>query len=263
MNIPSDWVSNTNPALANGAATTLYIPFDSVFSTGNVFMGGLAGDVIFRVFLAGGTTKVLDSGAAVPSLQNLSLVMRTTEIPMSRYNAMRQKHLSEVHDHSFLVSVPQSISQTFNSSTKYTQVLSGITHLISHLFITLRSNVSTGLGQRTYTSTVDSFNLLDESGNTLTGLSVIPRTYNLLVQYPDYFPSTLTHNATVLTFSHSKHCTQAAKSGSNFGPFSYNGKQQLELTTSSTHTNGSYTLEVLGMAYRLMRINKGMVEVFN
>jgi hypothetical protein len=258
-NTTSIW--GAGASLANGASITYYVPFNCILSQAELFIGGLSGDVVVRVFPNAGVSKILESGSAVPTLSNMSLILKTKVVPAFKFAQKRAQYQAGIHDYPFLNQLNQQVTQTFNSSSTYDQVLGGIMGLVSHMFITLRSS-TLAAGMRTYATTIDSFNLLDDSGQSMTGLQAIPVALNRYVDFCELFPGTLASNHAVLHYAHSEYPILSETTGSNWGCYSYCGKEQLRITTSSGHSNGTFTLDVIAFVHAMLRIEKGVVSVF-
>jgi len=260
-------VSNTTNAwgagasIANGAQVTYYLPFSSALSVGGVFLGGLKGDLFIRVFFRTGSATICEAGAA-PTLSSLSCILQTRELSPSKLAKMQRAYASGVFDHPYLSQINQSVSQTFNASTQYDQVLSGVTGMVSHAWIMLRAS-TLAAGLRTFASTIDSYNLLDESGNSITGLSIIPAAYGRYVKAAEWFPGDMGISLPILSWSHNQHPTLSMETGANYGFHAYDSKEILRLTTSAAHANAVYELRMIAYIYRLLRVNAGQLEVYS
>ena len=261
-------VSNTGAtfgigsALADDASITYRVPFHSIMSQCELFLGGLADDVIYKVYFHGGATKILEDGATVPVLSDVNIILHTRDVPPATYAQMKRKYQEGFFDHPFLEVNRLEHSATYNNSTTYSQTLSAISGLVSHMWISLRAGPLDGDAMRTF-QVLSSFNLYDAGGANITGLTSIPSDLNRHIQSMTHYPNTLQQNLAVYSWSHSASIMHAQETGANLGCYAYSGKERLDITTagSGDHTNGTFVLNVWAYIYRNLRINKGLAEV--
>ena len=244
--------------LAAGEQRDFFLPFNSIIDTTEMFVAGLNGDLIYRFHFRAGT-DILAGGAAPPTMNSLSLIIHTIELPPRRFRETLNLFRNGTFDYPYLFQVRQALTQTFNPGTTYNFVLSGLTGLVSFMHINMRATPLQNVAFFTYEK-LDSFNILSESGHTITGLQKIDADYNIRVQQTLWgFPGESTVDNYL--YAHSRAPINDIGTGSNLGFFAYTGKEQLQIITPSTMVAGNKELEVIAYVHGLLRINKGVARV--
>lgn len=244
--------------IANGTSKVLEIPILQVFSTAHLSLAALRNELLVRVYF-NDSSLTLVSGSLL-TCDNITLLLKGYNEP----SIFKQQRAELYNSKSFIIPVKlyQRNTQTLTlaASTGYTMVLSGISGLVSGLFITLRSATITAANQVTYLQQLDQIDIQESNGTSMIG-SYKRSNLDFLDEYAESFKNVFGSNSGFYFISFSEDIVGDVKSGNTLGNHIMNGFQKLAFTTLSTLTPGSYVVDVRALCSEHLMIQNGVLSV--
>jgi hypothetical protein len=241
--------------LTNTNNSNWYVNLKTLFNQTNFSLLSNAHEIQLRITMQP-LSNVLNQGALVgtPSvtINSVSLLARVTQLTPQLSNNLLLEISKIQRDNLFLATrhMPVTIQSGVLNSTI---VLTGIVGSVHSIYFVVRpSSGLTKENQYNYTAIKD-FQILNSSGNSLIGGSVVPSTFNLLVQQRWWvlssFPAqafTGTSNSYVYMYSFSVDPSSAMKNSANYSSQAFTGNEQLIINFNnalpSTHQIDIFSL---------------------
>lgn len=257
-NISNVWGAGS--AIANSASATYIINLKgSIFNQTKINMKAVKGDILVRSYFRP-TSITVSAGSAV-TLTDYSLILNnivTDAYDQSIKDMLYQKYqvkLRYYDQRRFLQS-----AQTLAASTTYTYVLNNISGMVSHLYFFLRASPNVAATVNTF-SAISSFDILDSNNASIMNYQQTSD-FNLKHEWSEKLPGTLFpvyNNVYLVSFGLSPQ--QALDSGLISGYFPFDSYQQLQITTGSTFTPGTYDIVVYADVVTDLDVKNGMISV--
>jgi len=234
----------SNIAIPNGATVDYWVPLQgNVWSCGDIPTRCLMGDSQCYLTFAQPAATVLSGTATGVNLNSLALVFEMQQLDNSLIGALDLEYKRQYHDSYYPFMRVMNWTQTWNASSQYTLLLSGITGGVVFLGFTLRASTN---GQDLYHGfPITDFQLQNAQGVAISGAQFIPETYNRWGQYPRWFLGTASQERRIYTWNFSSKDSAPVEflmTGRVNGQYGFSGNEQLVIDTAPAATTEIQTI---------------------
>jgi hypothetical protein len=248
----------TGATVANGSTATYYCPLLELFSASSLHLKGLKGEIMIRVVFHP-TARTVITGS-LPRVDSCVVLLRGFAMPAAVRAKKHQIYEQQSNLIPFLAPVRMSSVMTLAASTTYSVVLSGIRGLVSDVVWGIRPAAVTASNQASFDSNIDSFDLVDSNGTSLTGHYRHSATECKSILYIEHFHNRFNQNSNFLSFSWAADPADAYRNGHNSGFCAFTSFERLSFTTGSGLTPGDFELIVLARVYSEAKIERGEIR---
>lgn len=244
--------------IANATSKVLEIPILTIFKTANLSLSALRNELLVRVYF-NDSSLTLVSGSLL-TCDNISILLKGYGLP----SAVKQQVVDLYNTKPYVIPVKlyQRHTQTLTlaASTGYSIVLSGISGIVSGIFITLRAAAITAANQLTYLQQLDQLDLTESNGTSMIG-SYKRTNLDMLSEYADSFSNSMGSNSLFYFINFSSDIVNDVMTGNTNGFHVFNGFQKFTFNTLSTITPGSYVVDIRAICSEHLMIQQGVLNV--
>lgn len=266
MNVASGHYASTaqRQALAT-SANSYYLPlFDFFREAKTVALLENCHNVQLRVFMNPLVNCVSGTGTATANINSCNLLMRVTRLRESEANQIRKEKVNH-----YKMNDLRTQSNTIQSGVSSANiVLSAITGPVSHLVFVVRPSASlTGNSAFAFTA-INSYEILNSSGQNFVGGQAISNSQALLVvgnnnTKSSYLSETAlgitNNNANVYIYSFSADCVASASDAVSLGTHQFTGAEQLRVNFAGA-LGANVQVDILAYSEALLSLGPNSVK---
>jgi len=240
----------TGDPIHAGASVDIWLPLvGNVFSVGEVATRVIEGDTQLYLTFAQPSVSVIRGATDKLQINSLAAVFEMQQLDASLIKLIDDEY--DAFSHSFLYPFMRvmNFTQTWNSNSQYTLQLSGITGNINQVLFALRTS---NAGQAAYHGApIDSFQIQNQEGISLTGAQFVDEEQNRWAQLPKWYLGTWSQDRRFYGWSFASKDSSPVEfllAGRSNGSYGFGGREQLVINTAPTATNEVLTLRTANSA---------------
>ena len=247
--------ATTGTVLASGVSTSFYVPIYNILSTSNLYLSGLKGELIIKLYF--NPTSLTHLAGSLVHTDSIQLLLKGYREPQK----VKDQRMS-LYSGKYLIPVitNQRMNQviTLAASTSYSILLSGLKGLIGGIFFTMRNAVITGATQGTYYLEFDQLDVQNADGSSLLGFYKRPIAERGLDSC-EMFNNRMTFNSNFVYIGFAENIVNDVITGSNSGMEVFNGFEKLVFTTSSAIAPAAYQIDIFALTHQALVINSNTI----
>lgn len=246
-------------ALAAGATAAYTVNLNGAFCEqmkGGLFLSGLTGGIICRVWTNGATVT---GGTGTLSVVGAALINEYRKLTPDDISYLGQLYRENTLHFPIVDHTIQSFTQPFNANTTYNLTLSAINGDVTMLLVLFKTGNS-GTAQHAFVAIppATTFGLLDGNAKSLNdGASAMRADFLKNIKAPKRSLNRILQNVNVIGLFHGD--PQDMFNGVKNGLMPYDGKFQLQIIFDNAWTSGTYICDVMAFRWRHVDIVKGKI----
>jgi hypothetical protein len=260
--LDADYTSTSNNIVAN-TTTSFFMPLYGLPWSSVPFNLGYSGDILVRIYFRPSSAWLQGAVAAANLTFNTMRILLDAEA-LTNAQSSRIRNMIQGQGFSYPILSAQYTSTTLTlaTSTQYTFTLNGVNGLISHLFLVL-TQASPTPAQNEVPTAIQSFAILDDTGNNIQGGSTKLSNYSRYIEATEHFPSSsLTRNLAVYLVPFATEPKKSYDTPAQItGFFVGDNDLQLQFTTDGAITPGSYRMEVFARVFNTLTSSNGNLRL--
>lgn len=232
--------STAGVSIAATSYKTLYLPLYSFFVPLKLALGGLKSTLLLRFYF--GNNNVISGNSASLILSNTYLQLRGLMLPQAAKLERNKSYMTIPQSLPYIGYQRQTVSQTFQSSSTYDFVLSGIRGLASYMWFVVRALPLSASNEASYIK-MDSFDVTTQDGASILGY--YRRLYSdMQVSFAENHDSMFINYVNAHFIAFSSDYQRDFIDGSVSGCYPFTSYERLSITTPSTLSAGAYRLDI-------------------
>lgn len=233
----------------------IIIPLPSITDGADLKLNTVRGELLVRIYFS--NLCVVAGSALDISVSSCDILQKTQQL--SQYGEAAETRTKMTRDLYFRILAPvryASETKALTPSGQFDIRLTSANNLCAFLYFVIRPAPITAANVNVFTDAVDFFELLDDT-NVIQGLKTSPE---LNILQKSVFDGDILNykKINILPFAID---IEAARQGNQVGFYAFSSNEIIRLYTKSTLVSGSYVIDVYGLEYHCLQLNKGNLSI--